>query len=196
MAVQRAAADSRTSRSRPVGVGSAAVYRPADKSGRRSDRFTGVLAGGWSDDPTLAHRGRWYPCGRSISRSRTPAEPRRHPAARLERPRIGDDQHRLCGNRGRHASDEPHTVSALLPGEADVLPRRRRHLRIWPGAGRRPAALFQPASRAGGRPGGADHRGHQSERAHRQHRTSVASWWAQTRSRGWWTKRWGWRSVA
>jgi hypothetical protein len=64
-------------------------------------------------------------------RRRVPAESRRHSAARHQRHRFGDDQHRLCRNRSRHTSHQSHAISAVLPREADVLSRRLRHLWVW-----------------------------------------------------------------
>ena len=61
-----------------------------------------------------------------------PAQPRRHAAARRERARLGDRQHRLRRDGSRHAPDEPDALPAVLPREAHVLPRRRRHLRVRP----------------------------------------------------------------
>ena len=46
-------------------------------------------------------------------------------------------QHQLCRGRGGPTAGEPHSILPLLPREAGVLPRQRRHLRVRPsGSGR------------------------------------------------------------
>ena len=61
----------------------------------------------------------------------TPRQPRRDAAARSRTSwRLASDQHRLRGDGGGHAADEPHPLRAVLPGETHVLPGGRRHLPV------------------------------------------------------------------
>ena len=83
---------------------------------------------------------------RAAARRLAPAESRRDPASGRQRARVGDGEHRLRGDRGRHAAHQPDALSALLSRKAHLLPRGRRHLllRARSRPGRHP--VLQPPS--------------------------------------------------
>ena len=108
-------------------------------------------------------------------RSRRRREVRRHrePDRRLHR------QHRLRAGGGRRAAGEPDAVQPVLPGEARVLPRGARHLRLRRAAAspaRQPApaaadtavSVLQPPHRPEPRPRHPDRRRRPADRQGRQ----------------------------
>ena len=151
LAVQRAAPRSAPAGIRAVGQPAAGLQGHADEPRRSPDGPARVRTG---DRPvgSAGRRGRRRRSqpGRA-SGERQPRQPRRDAAAGSEPPGLGFDQHRLCRDRGRHAADESHALQPLLSREAHLLPGRRRHLPVWPGARDGHRAVLQPANRARGR---------------------------------------------
>ncbi len=110
------------------------------------------------------------PLGRSDGRGGRGQGRRRRLQERHPEPhRLAHRQHRLRGDGGGRPPGQPDPLPAVLPREAVVLPRGRRHLRGG-GARRRqlrPRPLLQPPHRPSPGAGGPDPRGPQGLGARR-----------------------------
>ena len=175
LALQRAAPHSGPARDRPLGLGRPAVPGDADESRRAARpscrRFD--LGRGLSVRPAVTTGGGVpAPSAADVDGEFQPSlDVTKRLGANLLA--SADRQHRLRRDRGRHAPHQPDALSAVLPREADVLPRRRRHLlvRTRPRPGR--PAVLQPSHRPGRGDRGADHRRRQGERPRRPTPTSA-----------------------
>ena len=175
LALQRAAPHPGPARDRPLGLGRPPVPGDADESRRAAHRAAGDRSRTRTERTPGGDDRRRHPGAVGRRRGRVPAQPRRHQAAGREPAGLGHGEHRLRRDRGRHAAHQPDAVSFVLPREADVLPRRRRHLlvRSRPRPGR--PAVLQPAHRPGRGDRGADHRRRQGQRPPGQHQRSARS---------------------
>ena len=95
------------------------------------------LVGGFSESP-IEDRPRAYTGGRGSGFLL-----QRHPTAS----RKLHSEHRLCGDRGRPASDQPHTLPAVLPRKKRLLSGRIQFLPVL--APQRCESVLQPPNRVG-----------------------------------------------
>ena len=131
LGIQRPAARAATAGDRPLGE-PGRDYKITHVS--RAGLLTGAPARSISASGSACGQpSRPAPASRGLTsapRGDARRQPRRDAAPRRELARVAHGQYRLRRDGGRHAAHEPDAVPARLPGEADVLPRGVRHLRL------------------------------------------------------------------
>ena len=170
MGLQRAAPHPAASGDEPLGEPGAGLLRVPVQPGGPARRPARVRPGAGPGRAAFAGHRLPQRFTRRAARRGAGAEPGRDPAAGNERPGLAHREHRLRGDGGGHPRDEPHAFSAVLPGEAHVLPAGVGHLLLRARHRRgEPAPVLQPAHRAGGGAGSAHPGRPQDHRPHRGH---------------------------